>query len=123
MWLRFSSPTPHSVRIFLHFSPTVVCLLVALNSEFLSPLISPFLYSAFWKKWEVYREQPTVHSTRDYMLLLQGTSNNGERPFTMFWSTVPEMNRLVPNDILRAPTTSLVCINILLSKLNQSAKW
>jgi hypothetical protein len=64
--------------------------------------------SAFWKKFETYREQPTVHATHDYLLLMQGTSSNGARPLTVFWSTIPEMNNLVPNSQLRAPLASLV---------------
>ena len=64
--------------------------------------------TAFWKKFNTYREQPTIHATHDYLMLVQGTSNYGAAPLTGFWSTVPELNNLMPNSQLRAPLASVV---------------
>ncbi len=51
-----------------------------------------------------------MHATHDFLLLVQGTSSNGALPLSAFWSTVPEINALVSNAQLRAPTISQVSL-------------
>ena len=76
---------------------------ISARASLAPPLLS---CTAFWKTFNTYREQPTVHPTHDFLLLVQGTASGV--PFSAFWSTVPEMNALVANSQLRAPTVSQV---------------
>jgi hypothetical protein len=73
---------------------------------YIAPFFIAYASYSFWKKYESYREQPTVIPTHDFLLLVQGMSSG--MPFTAFWSTVPEMNLLVANSQLRAPTLSKI---------------
>ena len=65
-------------------------------------------YVALWKKFEWYREHPNVHFTHDYILYVQGTSQNGDSDLNGFWSTFPEMNAVVDPTILRPVTNAVV---------------
>ncbi|KAG8196958.1 hypothetical protein JTE90_009017 [Oedothorax gibbosus] len=86
----FSQPLAIKYKSSLCSKSTCFCLITSLLS-----LICPFLISyytqGFWKKVDVYREQPDV-SFKHKMLLVLETKSPQE---LIFWSTYKSLNQLI----------------------------
>ncbi|XP_013778016.1 transmembrane protein 231-like isoform X2 [Limulus polyphemus] len=79
-------------------SKVTLIYMVFLILTFVPPFLIAYRSQGFWKKTEVYQEQPDVHFKHQLIIILENKSH-GE---TLVWSTFSQLNNVVQNN-LRIP--------------------
>ncbi|XP_055939497.1 transmembrane protein 231-like [Argiope bruennichi] len=91
----FSQPILIKYKTSICSKTTFACLVINLLT-LLCPFFLTFYSQGFWKKIDVYREQPDV-SFKHQMLLLLETQSPDE---LIFWSTFKQLNQLMNHELL-----------------------
>ncbi|GIY23565.1 transmembrane protein 231 [Caerostris darwini] len=75
---------------------TCICIVINLLT-YICPFIISYYSQGFWKKIDIYREQPDVSFKHKMLLLLETKSPNQ----LIFWSTYEQLNQFINHEFLR----------------------